>query len=326
MAMNINHFVVVFVLAGAGSCITSPAFSQEAGRGLASLSVEHQALIPVVLERAVIERFKNGYAKLGKPRVLLQVTRDSTLDGNISSALGSLNVEAAFGRPFREAGVIIVKQSGSSDQAAPPAAGIRIQIALSAKPYVWSGITLATTNNVIDASSEALASDGQVLGHSMTSDFMPAAEAKAFLLVKKVGVEEVVKATALALMDDIMMTLASNPNQPAVANATIAPLPGVANTNPSETEKASNAQPGSDALTNSATAEPKAPADFAPGVETDGQKSTNAPTESTPPESNVNSSGTNSLSSGTPAPSDVSTNFLTTSVLKALVQKSINSM
>src|ERR1035441_7443301 len=53
-----------------------PAPSLDAGRSLAALSAGRQILIPAELERTVIERFKKGYASLGKPKVALSFNRD----------------------------------------------------------------------------------------------------------------------------------------------------------------------------------------------------------------------------------------------------------
>jgi hypothetical protein len=328
----------------------------DAGRSLAALSAGRQVLIPADLERTVIERFKNGYTKLGKPKVALLFNRDPALEGAPSSLRSTLNAEAAFGRPFRDAGAVLVKQSASPDQSTPPAnAELRIQIALSIKPCVWTGAALVVTNNLLDASAEATLADGRVLGHAMTSDFVPADEAKAFTLLRKVGTDEIIKATALALMDDIMMSLAANST---LADASAAPSLPSGDSKPSGTETPAQAQGSSETSANppptaaasdkpvaTAPDESKAANDQAAASETQGRKQHSAPVVSasgaegaTPstgaqpsPADNSTSNVTrraDSAAGGVSAhpPATTGTNYLTAAVLKGLVHKTLGDM
>jgi hypothetical protein len=241
-------------------------------------------LITSEVEQKVIERFKGGYAKLGRPRIALllnrelikdvtvattnlvtatsvqsnagttvanttvtvTVTPDKFVDEHTGQAIDRdkayirdkqilFNVERSFSAPLRSGGAALVDipaavlllpdkpeqdpsgmgtQGRKEREALMKTADEAVQILITTQPIVvFRGLTTNLIRDIPDVQAKAIRlSDSRILGQATASDFI-GSNSRTFRLLRMVGRDEIVKATSLALMDDIMMGLAFEPEQ-----------------------------------------------------------------------------------------------------------------
>lgn len=205
------------------------------------------------------------------------------------------------------------------------AVDVVVQILISTKPVAVRGLTSVQTHEIPDIQAKAIRlSDSVILGQVTASDFI-GSSAQTHRLLRMVGIHEIVRTTALALMDDIMMKLASKPEQ-AVAMIPPAPPPAVTQSEPPSaaqvsTETSPIPQPGApseSSLSNSgkagsndpATMETNTPSPPAGPGEVAGRKpgrgpvvqSENTPMTNLPPTQETFPQGSTKTAAGLPLP------------------------
>jgi hypothetical protein len=316
------------------------------GGNLFPLTHGKRLLITQDIEHGVIERFKGGFVKQRSPRVSLLINLDSLPESDANVARARIEIEGAFSKPLRAAGVTLVKggisPQGTSDQR-PENADFQIEVVFSTKPYVWSGLTLVVTNNLLDVRAQASLPDGRILGHALSSDFVPEDREKAFALLTKVGTAEIVKAAALTLMDDIMISVSSNPtladgSPPSGSNSgngqtnsetSPQSLPGAdLDIKPPESDKTT----GTETIGNNNAVDNSAPSELKGRKSHDGDTnaaaSTSAPVNNATGQVGEHPTVENQTSSISEKPDSFNskTNFLTAAVLNGLARKAIGEM
>ena len=164
----------------------------------------------------VIDRFKTGYSRLGSPRLLIYVSREQTVR----------DFERFFGRPLRMAGASLADQSAAAElignkpltefmvqtegeqarkdrEALNKITDVILEILISNREITVPGLSGDRIYSVAEIQATAIRlSDSRILGQASSADVFgngPGREPQNF------SVREVAEATALALMEDMML-------------------------------------------------------------------------------------------------------------------------
>jgi hypothetical protein len=178
--------------------------------------------------QSIITRFKEHYAKLGAPRVVVCVNRDlvertgmtvstnnpgirDPKDTPLADRQTVRDVERLFGRPLRMAGLQLADQHvasqlvGSRDrEALSRVAEVLLEILVSSKEASLAELSGDRTYTVPDIQATAIRlSDARILGQATAADLIGQGGGAA-QAVRTFGMREIVEATALSLMEDMM--------------------------------------------------------------------------------------------------------------------------
>lgn len=183
---------------------------------------QHVALVAAEQAKEIIGRFKAAYPKLGSPRMLLLVSRelaDGQGAGTVSDKQVVREVERQFGRPWRQADVILVNQKTAAaimgdkpvadfigapetvearqnHEALGKLADVVIEVLISSQPQA-----LSPSGNLNIQATAVRLTDAKILGQAAASDLV-----KRRLPESLAGFSEpeIAEAVALALMEDLM--------------------------------------------------------------------------------------------------------------------------
>jgi hypothetical protein len=196
-----------------------------------------QPLVTAEQARTIITRFKAAYPKLGSPRLLIYVNRESA-DTQAQAGMKpshraepipadkqtARDVEQLFGRPFRAGGAVLADQAaaaqlmadkplddfiGTTDtpqarknrEALGRLADAVVEILVSSKTVAVPAASGAQTVSVPDIQATVIGlKDARILGQSSSADLTSRIPASS---LAQYDVRELSEATALALMDDM---------------------------------------------------------------------------------------------------------------------------
>ncbi len=210
-------------------CAGPLAAAGEAATSAAQYSYEQRVfgapepLVSSARGQAALARFGKACEQMGKPRFILRInpSRDSAAaeSPTLADQQTRRDIERLFGRPLRLAGALLIDHgaeategatgtdaaagSGSPTQPAgeSPAADIVIEVLVSSRQVAFASDGATTAVPDIQATAIRV-SDRTVLGQAASSDlvgFGAAAGEKA----RHYSTEEIVEATAFALIEDL---------------------------------------------------------------------------------------------------------------------------
>lgn len=186
-------------------------------------------LVDPKLEAAVHARFKamTAKSKLAPLRIKMKIDLTNPPAEDKEALHIQKDIERLFGQTLRAAGVRLVNQD----------ANILLKLMVAGRAITTPSVSGRAGSTVVvpDIAVEALRADnGDILGQVSTVEFL-ANDRTASQVVRICGADAIIKATALALMEDL---LSMDPDQPGLATIK-PPTPG---TEPAETIPLSPAQ------------------------------------------------------------------------------------
>lgn len=177
-----------------------------------------EPLLSSARSQAALARFREAYARLGRPRLAISVNPPRQ---GVAAEAPSLadqqtrrDVERLFGRPLRLAGATLIDHNaGAADGAQPAGSGevaapavvadVVIEVLISSRQVPYSADGAVATVPDIQATAVRVGDKG-VLGQAAASDLLGvgiAAGEKA----RTYSTEEIVEATALVLIEDMAL-------------------------------------------------------------------------------------------------------------------------
>jgi hypothetical protein len=157
--------------------------------------------------RKIISDFSSLYAGNGKPSPAFAIRVNPTADGNrtvpsqFRDQQATADLMRDFGAPLRESGIQLV------DEASNPAVrpDIVVSVLISWKNIQMTGFSgEAITKSVPDMQATAIRlADNAILGYAGTANLIGERQ-NAWVAVERVGIPDVMRSTALALMDDMV--------------------------------------------------------------------------------------------------------------------------
>ncbi len=179
-----------------------------------------EPLVSSARSQAVLARFQEAYARMGRPRFVIRVNPPAAdaapEEPTLADRQTRRDVERCFGRPLRLGGAALLDEGAGADDAAPrpdaggtnsggAAAEVVIEVLVSSRQIPFGTDGAVVTVPDIQATAVRLA-DRVVLGQAAASDLLgigAAAGEKA----RHHTVDAIVEATALALLEDLANTV-----------------------------------------------------------------------------------------------------------------------
>jgi hypothetical protein len=199
----------------------------------------HPVLVPPEHARDVANRFREAYPALGSPRIFISVNRQVT--GSGSAARGTARtreetladrqtlreIERLFGRPLRAGGATLADGRAASDllggrsirdllnrqgndhealrQALGQMADVVVEILISSRDLTVDEISGPKVYTVPDIQATAIRlKDSDVIGQASANDII-GPDRFAAPIVRTFSAREIAEATALALMEDMLL-------------------------------------------------------------------------------------------------------------------------
>ncbi|HEV8541644.1 MAG TPA: hypothetical protein VGR78_04560 [Verrucomicrobiae bacterium] len=180
----------------------------------------------------LIVQFKTAYTKMGNPRIVFSVNLDDPASPGATNIVatgqaqqGLRDLERLFGRPLRMAGADLVDQpvnmpsatnqpanDAKSDQARKnhealaKIADLEIEIIASTRPVAAAGLSGDITYWLPEIHATAIRlSNGRIVGQATAADIVN--ESNATTLLRYFDSREIAEATALALMQDMLLNV-----------------------------------------------------------------------------------------------------------------------